>query len=197
VLVFQDYGRSLLPWRTVLGNVVFGMESTGLPKSERVSRAQEALTLVGLESCVTQYPLTLSGGMQQRVVLARALARAPRVLLLDEPFASLDAPTRMTLEDELLRLWRDLELTIVLVTHDVDEALYLGQSVIQLSAAPAEVQVAHSVGLDYPRHQVDTREQPEFLRLRRQLIQSLGDAIQAPGEDPGEDTQGGRGPQSM
>ena len=175
VLVFQEYGRSLLPWRTVLHNVTLGLEETVESAREREERARQFLELVELHDFSNAYPNQLSGGMQQRVALARALVRAPRVLLMDEPFGSLDARTRSLLEDLLLRLWQELKLTIVFVTHDIDEAIYLSQTILLLSPRPGRVVTAERVGLPYPRDQITTREDSRFLNLRRKLYHGLHD----------------------
>ncbi|MCI0563209.1 MAG: ABC transporter ATP-binding protein [Nitrososphaera sp.] len=173
VLLFQDYGRSLLPWRTVLRNVTLGIEELPLTRSEQDEKANRFIQLVGLSEFAMAYPGQLSGGMQQRVALARALVRAPSVLLMDEPFGSLDARTRESLEDQLLQLWAELKLTIVFVTHDIDEAIYLGQKVVVLTDRPATISAIEFVGLEYPRNQISSREDPLFLSLRRTLYRSL------------------------
>lgn len=174
VLLFQEYGRSLLPWRTVPGNVQFGLEGRGVPREERVAEAERQLALVGLKGFEAYYPWQLSGGMQQRVALARALVCSPKVLLLDEPFGSLDAISREQLEDQLLALWCKLGFTAVLVTHDVDEAIYLGQCVVVLSQRPASLCTTEAVDLPYPRSQIESRSSARFLELRAELRRALG-----------------------
>ncbi|MDT0382895.1 ATP-binding cassette domain-containing protein, partial [Streptomyces sp. DSM 42041] len=129
-IVFQQY--ALLPWRTARKNIEFGLEAKGLPSAERRRRAEEYLELVGLQGFADRYPHELSGGMKQRVAIARSLAFDPEVLLMDEPFAALDAQTRESLQDELLRIWQATGKTILFITHGIDEALYLGQRVAVL-----------------------------------------------------------------
>jgi NitT/TauT family transport system ATP-binding protein len=165
-IVFQDYSRSLLPWLTNRKNVLLPLKAKGLPRSERATIAQGALESVGLARFMDHYPWQLSGGMQQRVAIARALAYRPQVLLMDEPFASVDAQTRADLEDLLLRVWSDFGVTILFVTHDIDEAVYLSDRVVALSPAPTEVLELISVDLPRPREQVETKELPNFAHLR-------------------------------
>jgi NitT/TauT family transport system ATP-binding protein len=133
VYVFQHYNRSLFPWRTVRRNVAFGIEDTGLSRAQIDRKCSEYLKLVGLEGFADHYPHQLSGGMQQRVAVARALAFGADVILMDEPFGSVDAQTRAVLQDLLLRLWREYGLTVLFVTHDIDEAMYVAQKVVVLS----------------------------------------------------------------
>ncbi len=168
--VFQQYTKSIFPWKTVLENVCLGIKYRNpAPKAaiEEVGRAQ--LKLVGLASYADYYPYQLSGGMQQRVAIARALARRPEILLMDEPFSALDAMMRVELQDLLLSLWKDLGLTIVFVTHDLDEALYVAQRVVMLSASPGSVAEVVDVPLPYPRNQIETRRAPVYLELRAHL----------------------------
>jgi NitT/TauT family transport system ATP-binding protein len=172
-LVFQDYSRSLLPWMSVLGNVAFPLRSRGVAKSERKARAREALTAVGLESSARFYPWQLSGGMQQRVAIARALAYGPRILVMDEPFASVDAQTRAELEDLVLDLRDRLGVTFLLVTHDIDEAVYLADRVVVLSGAPTTVTAVVPVDLGRERDQVETKARPEFVSLRSQVYRLI------------------------
>lgn len=174
VMVFQDYSRSLLPWRTVDQNMALGLEGARLPKHERRGRIDSALDKVGLLDSKRKYPWQLSGGMQQRLQIARALAVEPEVLLMDEPFGSLDAITKATLQDELARLHLDTRKTIIFVTHDVEEAIYLGDRVVVLAGRPAVIAREFDVGLRRPRHQITTREQPEFLELRHEVHLALG-----------------------
>lgn len=175
--VFQDYGRALLPWRTVADNVSLALEAAKVPLSTRKASIAKVLNTVGLSSHANKYPAQLSGGMQQRVQIARCLAQQPDVMLMDEPFGALDAMTRETLQDELLRLVREEDLTVMFVTHDLDEALYLGDRVIALRANPTPERPSLAslieVPLPHPRHQISTKEHPEFLRLRRELYHYL------------------------
>lgn len=173
VLVFQDFSRSLLPWRRALGNVKLGLEARGTRPEGGCRIAQSYLQRVGLSGQEERFPWELSGGMQQRLALARALACQPSVLLLDEPFGSLDARTREELEDEMLSLGRQLDLTIVLVTHDIDEAIYLGDRVVLLTERPARIRLECATFLGSHRDQVSTRSSPEFLKMRQELRQHL------------------------
>ena len=172
-LVFQDYSRSLLPWLDVHGNVVLPLKSRRVPRHEREDLATEALASVGLEGHGRKYPWQLSGGMQQRVAIARALAYRPDVLLLDEPFASVDAQTRADLEDLLLDVWARTRLTVLLVTHDIDEAVYLADRIVVLSAAPTRVKELVTVELPRPRDQIETKERPDFAHLRARIFASI------------------------
>jgi NitT/TauT family transport system ATP-binding protein len=165
VVVFQDYRGSLLPWRTVEKNVELGVEGR-MPAAERKRRVSEVLELVGLAHRRRDYPWTLSGGMQQRVQIARALAMQPRVLLMDEPFGALDAMTKAQLQDELQRVHRATGTTVVFVTHDIEEAVYLSDRVLVLSGSPARVTLEVDVPLPRPREQVGTRESREYLEIR-------------------------------
>ncbi|WP_296746749.1 ABC transporter ATP-binding protein [Mesorhizobium sp.] len=170
-IVFQDYARALLPWRTVAGNVSLALEAAGIGRNERASRIEALLRKVGLSAHADKYPGQLSGGMQQRVQIARALAQEPRLLLMDEPFGALDAMTRQGLQDEMLRLVIESGTSVLFITHDLDEAIYLGDRIVALRTGPAPDQssVAKSfdVNLPRPRDQLSTREQPRFLELRR------------------------------
>jgi NitT/TauT family transport system ATP-binding protein len=176
--VFQDYGRALLPWRTVAGNVSLALEAAGIRREERAPRIERVLKTVGLTAHATKFPLQLSGGMQQRVQIARCLAQEPTVMLMDEPFGALDAMTRESLQDELSRLVRERALTVLFVTHDLEEAIYLGDRVIALRANPTpdkpSVAAIVDVGIPRPRNQLETKEHPEYLRLRRDLYHYLG-----------------------
>ena len=176
--VFQDYGHALLPWRSVRGNVALALEAAGVPAAQRDARIDTVLRTVGLLDHATRFPAQLSGGMQQRVQIARCLAQQPAVLLMDEPFGALDALTRESLQDELARLVREQGLTVMFVTHDLDEALYLGDRVVALRARPGpdrpSVARVVDVALPRPREQLSTREHPDFLRLRRELYGDLG-----------------------
>jgi NitT/TauT family transport system ATP-binding protein len=168
-VVFQEYGRSLFPWLRVRENVELPLRAKGLPKAQRLSLVDGALDAVGLSDAGRAYPWQLSGGMQQRVAIARAVAYQPRVLLMDEPFAAVDAQTRADLEDLIRDVWRRLSVTLLFVTHDIDEAVYLGQRVIVLSAAPSTVVEDLAVALPDERDQLTTRADPRFTDLRTQV----------------------------
>jgi NitT/TauT family transport system ATP-binding protein len=171
-LVFQDYSRSLFPWLSVIGNVMFPLRGLGLPRAERIARAEAALAELGLAGVARKHPWELSGGMQQRVAIARALISQPEILLLDEPFASVDALTRAELQDVLLRVHADpahRRVTVVHVTHDIDEAVYLADRLLVLSPAPGTVAAAIDVELPRPRSQTATRSSPRFLDLRNEI----------------------------
>jgi NitT/TauT family transport system ATP-binding protein len=172
-VVFQDYSRSLFPWLTVARNVEFPLRWRGLSKSQRHERAQEALESVGLSGIGGKFPWQLSGGMQQRVSIARALASRPALLLLDEPFASVDAQTRFELEDLLRRVQRAQGSTVLLVTHDIDESVYLGDRVLVLSKSPASIVADLPVGLPEQRDQITTRESAQFVTLRGEVARLL------------------------
>jgi len=176
--VFQDYGRALLPWRTVQGNVALALEAAGVPKAEHTTRVAEVLGKVGLAAHAHKFPAQLSGGMQQRVQIARCLAQRPELLMMDEPFGALDALTRQNLQDEVARLVREEGLTVLFVTHDLEEAIYLGDRVIMLQAnpAPGRPSLARMLPVDipHPRDQLGTKELPEFLALRRDLFAFIG-----------------------
>jgi NitT/TauT family transport system ATP-binding protein len=179
-LVFQDYGRSLYPWLTVLKNVLFALQKApGMDRAARVRAAEEMLDAVGLLAFGDHYPWELSGGMQQRVALARALAYRPRVLLMDEPFASVDAQTRTELEDLLLSLWERFATTILFVTHDIDEAVYLADRILVLGAPPARIIAEAPVRIPRPRDQIATRSAPRFIELRGMLYRALKTAGRA------------------
>jgi NitT/TauT family transport system ATP-binding protein len=168
--VFQDYSRSLLPWMNIHDNVTLPLKAARLPKAEREALAGDALASVGLGSQGRKYPWQLSGGMQQRAAIARALAYQAEILLLDEPFASVDAQTRADLEDLLLQVWGRTHLTVLLVTHDIDEAVYLADRILVLSPAPTRIRKTITVDLPRPRHQITTKELPEFAHLRASVF---------------------------
>ncbi|MBH1963002.1 MAG: ABC transporter ATP-binding protein [Comamonadaceae bacterium] len=176
--VFQDYGRALLPWRTVARNVALALEAARVPQAEQAARIEKVLATVGLSAHADKFPAQLSGGMQQRVQIARCLAQSPEVMLMDEPFGALDAMTRESLQDEVARLVREQGLTVLFVTHDLEEALYLGDRVLALRANPTTEQPSLAALIDVPlpkpREQLSTKEHPEFLRLRRELYHYLG-----------------------
>ncbi|MBX6396560.1 MAG: ABC transporter ATP-binding protein, partial [Alicyclobacillaceae bacterium] len=167
VAIFQQYG--LFPWRNLLQNVAYGLEVRGVPKRERMRRAEEYLRLVGLEDFAHYRPAEVSGGMQQRVALARALVVEPEVLYMDEPFGALDAITRMRLQREMERLWSQSGCTVVLVTHDIDEAITLGDRILLMSAQPGRIRSDIRVPLERPRNPSD----PRFGRIREEILHEL------------------------
>ena len=169
VYLFQQYNRSLFPWRTVRRNIAFGLERIGLSQADIDRRSSEYIQLVGLGAFADHFPHQLSGGMQQRVAVARALAYGAEVLLMDEPFGSLDAQTRAGLQDLLLKLWQERKFTVLFVTHDIEEAIYLAQKILILSKAPATITLIVDSGLTYPRHQIRSKETDEFLARRREV----------------------------
>ncbi len=169
-VVFQDYGRALLPWRTAAGNVSLALEAMGVAPRARPARIRDLLGRVGLAEHADKFPAQMSGGMQQRLQIARCLAQQPEVLLMDEPFGALDAMTRQGLQDEVLALVGDSGATVFFVTHDLEEAAYLGDVVIGLLPHPGRIARQVAVKLPRPRDQLATRELPEFLRLRRELF---------------------------
>jgi NitT/TauT family transport system ATP-binding protein len=171
-MVFQDYSRSLFPWMTVEGNVAFPLRRT-VGKEERRARVEEALEAVGLKDKLRLYPWQMSGGMQQRVAIARALACRPRLLVMDEPYASVDAQTRAELEDLLLSIQARLNITVLVVTHDIDESVYLADNIIVLSKAPSTVAEVIRVGLARPRDQITTKEEAEFVHVRAHVLRLL------------------------
>jgi NitT/TauT family transport system ATP-binding protein len=173
-VVFQQY--ALLPWRTAVRNVEFGLEDKGLTRRQRAETARSYLDLVGLAGFEDRYPHELSGGMRQRVAIARALAFDPDVLLLDEPFAALDAQTRETLQDELLRIWRSTDKTVVFITHGIDEAVYLGQRVAVLTSRPGRVKAVLDIDLG-DRAAEDIRSTPAFAEYRHRLWSVLHDEV--------------------
>ena len=176
--VFQDYGRALLPWRTVYNNVSLALEAAGIAATERPARIAKVLATVGLTLHADKFPAQLSGGMQQRVQIARCLAQEPELIMMDEPFGALDAMTRESLQDEVSRLVRDSGLTVLFVTHDLEEAIYLSDRVIALRTGPTAEKPSLAAMVDVkiprPRNQLLTKENPEFLRLRRELYGFLG-----------------------
>ncbi len=174
-IVFQQY--ALLPWRTALGNVEFGLEAIGVPRRERASRAREYLDLVGLSGFESRHPHELSGGMRQRVAIARSLAYDPDVLLMDEPFAALDAQTRESLQDELLRIWQRTGKTVVFITHGIEEAVYLGQRVAVMTSRPGRVKQVVPIAFDSRTATDDLRSSPEFARYRHEIWGLLHDEV--------------------
>ena len=168
-LVFQEYSRSLFPWMTVRQNVSFPLAR----RKDTEAPVEQAVESVGLTDFLDRYPWELSGGMQQRVAIARALAYQPEILLMDEPFASVDAQTRADLEDLVLQVREQYGVTIVFVTHDIDESVYLGDRIVVLTPSPTEVQEQLDVDLPRPRDQIDTKELPEFAQLRGHVYRSI------------------------
>jgi NitT/TauT family transport system ATP-binding protein len=173
VYLFQEYSRSLFPWRTALDNVAFAVEHQGMTRERARSHSRRYLDMVGLGDFDRHYPWQLSGGMQQRVVIARALAAEPHVLLMDEPFSSVDALTRVELHGLILELWAKHRFTAVLVTHDVDEAVFLADRVAVLSERPSVVLRDIPTELPRPRDPIATRESARFLALRHDLLAML------------------------
>ena len=172
-LVFQEYSRSLLPWASVRNNVLLPLRHKSVPGGDKKRLVEESLDAVGLTRFIDHYPWQLSGGMQQRVAIARALAYQPSILLMDEPFASVDAQTRGDLEDLVLKVREQFGVTILFVTHDIDESVYLADRIIVLTPSPTEVREVLSVDLPHPRDQVDTKELPEFARLRAHVYRLI------------------------
>ncbi|WP_248255914.1 ABC transporter ATP-binding protein [Georgenia sp. EYE_87] len=184
-MVFQEYARSLFPWLTVAQNVELPLKEKGVPKSQRGPKVAAALEAVGLADVPRSYPWQLSGGMQQRVAIARAVAYEPHILLMDEPFAAVDAQTRADLEDLVRDLWHRLGLTLLFVTHDIDESIYLGQRVLVLSGRPTVIMEDVTVNLPDERDQLTTRNDPEFARLRAHVYDLVQKAKR--GHRPDED----------
>ncbi len=172
-LVFQEYSRSLMPWTSVRNNVLLPLRHKKLSRPARAGLVEEALGAVGLTRFIDHYPWQLSGGMQQRVAIARALAYQPSILLMDEPFASVDAQTRGDLEDLVLRVREQFDITILFVTHDIDESVYLSDRVVVLTHAPTEVKEVVPVDLPKPRDQIATKELPDFAHLRAHVYRHI------------------------
>ena len=172
-VVFQEYSRSLLPWATVGANVELPLRYQSLEPDVSRQRVKDSLSAVGLSHVVDRYPWQLSGGMQQRVAIARALAYQPTLLLMDEPFASVDAQTRADLEDLVAEVRDRFAITIVLVTHDIDEAVYLSDRVIALSASPSRILAEIPVPLPRPRDQIGTRASKEFVAIRSEVARLI------------------------
>jgi NitT/TauT family transport system ATP-binding protein len=168
-VVFQDYSKALLPWRSAAGNIALALQATGVPRPEWPDRIHALLSMMGMPNDGDKLPRQMSGGMQQRLQIARCLAQEPQVLLMDEPFGALDAITRQTLQDEVLRIAALRKVTVFFVTHELEEAIYLGDRVVGLHANPGRIAQVFDVGLSKPRDQLTTRENPEFLALRHQL----------------------------
>jgi NitT/TauT family transport system ATP-binding protein len=169
-IIFQDYSKALLPWRTVEANVALSLEARKIARAQQGAIVAELLAKMGLEQAAQHYPGQLSGGMQQRVQIARCLAQDPKILLMDEPFGALDAMTRQALQDEILQIAADKSMTVVFITHDLEEAIYLGDRVLVLGGTPAAIVAEIEVGLPRPRDQLTTREDPRFLAHRHRLF---------------------------
>jgi NitT/TauT family transport system ATP-binding protein len=183
-IVFQEYGRSLFPWLRVADNVELPLKAKRLAKPQRHRLVGEALSAVGLTDAGHAYPWQLSGGMQQRVAIARALAFQPTVLLMDEPFAAVDAQTRADLEDLVRTVWHTFGVTLLFVTHDIDEAVYLGQRVVVLSASPTSVLEDLAIDLPDERDQLKTRSDTRFVELRSHVYARIQEAKRSAAADP-------------
>ncbi|MDR1061466.1 MAG: ABC transporter ATP-binding protein [Clostridiales bacterium] len=190
-IVLQGY--ALFPWRTVRRNIEYGLEIKGAPRRERAEIAQSYIKLVDLVGFEDHYPYELSGGMQQRVAIARILAYDPEVLLMDEPFAAVDAQTRETMQDELLSIWEKTGKTIIFVTHSIEEAVGLADRVAVISRAPGSVREVVDVSLPRPRRISDVRNTPDFALLHRHIWELLQRAGETPAEPPGGGAQGADG----
>lgn len=186
-VVFQSF--ALFPWKTVLANVAFGLKMRGVGKNERQRTAREYLELVGLAGFESRYPHELSGGMQQRVGVARVLANEPSVMLMDEPFASVDAQTRMTLQEEIMRIWEVRKPTVVFVTHDVEEAVFLADRIVVLEPRPGRINQIVEVSLARPRTWDALLEDISFKRSVHEIVQMLKGS--AGGSDPEQLERGG------
>jgi len=172
-IIFQDYSKALLPWRTVAGNVALSLEARNVPTAQQDVIIDELLARMNLSHAKDQFPNQLSGGMQQRVQIARCLAQDPKLLLMDEPFGALDAMTRQTLQDEILQLVADKHIATVFITHDLEEAIYLGDRVVVLGGSPARAVESMEIDLPRPRNQLTTREDSRFLAYRHRLFEFL------------------------
>ena len=184
-VVFQDYRGSLMPWMRVRDNVAFPLEGMGVKKAERLERAHQSLEAVGLPDVGHKYPWQLSGGMQQRVAIARAIAYQSPILLMDEPFGSVDAQARFELEDLVLRLRRELQITVVVVTHDIDEAVYLSDRVIVVAGKPTHVVDDLTIDLGAERDQIHTRSLPRFAELRTRVLAEIRSEARLEQSSPG------------
>lgn len=170
-LVFQDYNRSLMPWLSVEKNVAFPLKSKKLSREEKAERIKSAISAVGLSGSESKFPWQLSGGMQQRVAIARAIAYRPEILIMDEPFASVDAQTRFELEDLCLKVRDEFGITVLLVTHDIDEAVYMSDRIVVIGKKPAVVTETIQVPLPAQRDQITTRETHEFTQTRSHVLE--------------------------
>jgi NitT/TauT family transport system ATP-binding protein len=185
VYVFQQYTKSIFPWRTVLQNIAFGLNAyKPLSTAEASERCLEYVRLVGLEGYENYFPYQLSGGMQQRVCIARALICEPDVLLMDEPFSAVDALTRAILQELILKIWEKLGITVLFVTHDVEEAVFLSNRIISLGKVPAGIKEDVAIDLPYPRDQIVTREDERFQTFRHRLFSSIFMQEKGHGERP-------------
>ncbi len=185
IYVFQQYAKSIFPWRTVIQNIDFGLQShKRLGRKAARDLCMEYIRLVGLEGYEDYYPYQLSGGMQQRVVIARALICEPAVLLMDEPFSAVDALTRAILQELLLKIWQTIPVTILFVTHDVEEAVFLSTHIISLTKSPARIHEDLDIDLPYPRDQIKTRADDRFNAIRQKLFASI--FLQEKGMAPGK-----------
>jgi NitT/TauT family transport system ATP-binding protein len=169
--VFQ--GFTLFPWRTILNNVAFGLEVKGMPREKRLARATDLLNLVGLKDFARYYPNQLSGGMQKLAAIARALATDPEVLLCDEPFVNIDAQSRNLMQEELLRIWEATQSTVLFVTHNVDEAVFLGDRVLVLTARPARIKQRYEIPVKHPRSRTDAT----LTRIRQAILDDLKEEV--------------------
>jgi NitT/TauT family transport system ATP-binding protein len=179
-MVFQDYG--LLPWRTVEKNVEFGLEMRGQLNAASRKHVRHYISLVGLAGFEQSYPRELSGGMRQRVGLARALAIEPRILMMDEPFAAVDLITRELMQEELARIIAATQQTVIFITHSVDEAIHLGDRLVVISGRPGRVKAIHPVNLPRPRERIHLRSHPEYVRLREQVWEELSAEVRPGGQ---------------
>jgi len=174
-VVFQDYSKALLPWRTVTSNVQLALDTDPTPRDAATKKKiiGRLLEQVGLAEAADRFPRQLSGGMQQRLQIARCLALEPKMLLMDEPFGALDAMTRQTLQDEIAKLAKETGMTVIFITHDIEEAIYLGDRVCAMESRPGRISAVLDIDLKFPRDQLTTREDEQFLRYRHELFQYL------------------------
>ena len=176
-MVFQEQG--VFPWLTAIDNAAFGMQARGVPKAERNAKARAMLAKLGLAGFERTYPRQLSGGMRQRVNLARAFANDPAVLLMDEPLGALDEQTKMLVQDDLLKLWEEQRKTVIFITHSLDEAVVLGDRVAVMSHRPGRIKALFDVRLPRPRNALELRNNPDFIEVRRQVWESLREEVLA------------------
>jgi NitT/TauT family transport system ATP-binding protein len=172
-VVFQDYTKALLPWRTVVGNIKLTLDSGDAPPDTHAATIDRLLHQVGLSDAADRFPRQLSGGMQQRLQIARCLALEPKMLLMDEPFGALDAITRQNLQDEVAKLVKETGMTVLFITHDIEEAIYLGDRVVAMESRPGRISAVLDINLPRPREQLTTREDERFLRYRHELFKYL------------------------